>query len=500
MRIGFEVPPGVVSDDTTFATPGRWADADKVRFRLGRPEVIGGWTSVSGADVSGVCRNVLAWTDNAGTVNIAFGTSDALQIYIGGQIDDITPTGLAAGAVDAAPGPGWGAGPYGEEAYGTPRTLAGPRTWSLSTYGESLIACPLGETIYQWNNDPLTVAQPVANAPARVTYALVTPERQLLAFGCNEEASGTFNPLCIRGTDIEDITDWTTATDNNAFEEILEGGGRIVAARLLGSYVAVWTDNALHIGQFIGAAGQAYRFDRVAENCGAIGPNSIAIVGQTAYWIGLDYQFRTYSIGGDVQILQCPIRNDFQDYIDAAQREKISASTIDAYGEIWWFYPDTRDGNENSRYISLSTLENAWSRGILDRTAAIDAGVVGFPLMVAPDGTAYYHEVGRTANGGTLAWSLESADQYISEGQDNLFVRGAWPDFSEQVSPVNLTVTVRQYPQATPIERGPYSLPSGQLKKDFRATGRVARVKFDGTCGCTRIGKFTFDVVAAGER
>lgn len=500
MNITVELPPGLTSDNTTYSSPGRWADGSNIRFRGGYPQVIGGWSSLTSEALTGVCRNIHAWTDNSGTLNIVFGTHSALQIYLGGELSDITPTGLAAGSIDAAAGPGWGAGAWGEETWGTPRTLAGPRTWSLSTYGESLIACPAGETIYQWTNDAETVAAPLANAPARVTYALATPGRQIMALGCNEETSGTYNPLCIRFSDIEGITDWETRTTNNAGEVILEGGGRIVAAQLLGEFVAVWTDNALYLGQFIGAIGQAWRFDRIADNCGLVGPNAVAVLGQTAYWLSPDLRFRAWQVGTPPQVIECPIRNEFDDNIDAAQREKIVATTISSYGEVWWHYPDSRDGSENSRYLMFTTLSGTWSKGIMARTAAIDAGVVGFPLMCDPDGFTFYHETGDTANGGALSWFLESSDQYIGNADKVFMVRGVWPDFETQAGPVMMTVKVRQYPQSTVRERGPYTLEAGRRLRDFRASGRVIAMRFEGMSGNVRFGKQTFDVVETGGR
>jgi hypothetical protein len=64
---------------------------------------------------------------------------------------------------------------------------------------------------------------------------LVTPQRQVLAFGCNEKLSGNFDALFVRGSDLEDYADWTTTSTNNAFEHI-DGPGSIVTARMVGNY------------------------------------------------------------------------------------------------------------------------------------------------------------------------------------------------------------------------------------------------------------------------
>src|SRR5207253_11516396 len=109
-------------------------------------------------------------------------------------------------------------------------------------------------------------------------------QRQVMAFGCNEEISGDVNPLCIRFSDIENPEDWTTTPTNNAGEVILKGGGRLVGARAVGPYILAWTDNALYMGTFVGDPSQTWRFDQIGRNCGLMGPNAAVVVGQTAYW------------------------------------------------------------------------------------------------------------------------------------------------------------------------------------------------------------------------
>ncbi len=91
MKIPLELPPGLNGDDTTLAGAGRWADGSNVRFRLGRAETIGGWERLTSESLSGVCRAVFPWTDNAGTLNIAFGTHSTLELWRGGETYDPRP-------------------------------------------------------------------------------------------------------------------------------------------------------------------------------------------------------------------------------------------------------------------------------------------------------------------------------------------------------------------------------------------------------------------------
>lgn len=510
MRIPFAPPPGLVSDDTTFASPGVWEDGSNVRFWQGKPQVIGGWAdAIGGLTLTGVCRNAFTWKNNNGSLLAAFGTHTRLQLFYGSALYNITPAGLVDGSIDgASDGPGWGVGDWGEGAWGDPALTYYPRTWSLSTYGDDLIANPRGGTIYRWTGDESVVAAALTNAPAVVTYALVTPERQVLAFGCNEESGGAFNALCIRGSDIENITTWATAATNNAFEHILEGGGRIVAASKIGAYVAVWTDRGLHLGQFIGAPDQTYRFDMVADHCGLIGPNAFAIVDQTAYWVGSDKQFRVWQVGGVPQILPCPIHRDFAENVVVAQSDKIFAATMAQFGEIWFHYPDSRDGIENSRYVVFCAEESrkaqrpVWFRGVMERTAGCDAGATTYPVRATVAGNVYYHESGVSAAGSSLTGYVTSADYYIDEGGRAVMLRRFEPDFEEQDASVSLTVYTRPYPRGTVKTYGPHTITTASEKVDFRASGKLVAVKMSVTSATPsmRLGRPIFDAVPLGTR
>src|SRR5687767_5373881 len=100
-RIPLEVPPGLNSDDTAFASSPAWADCNNARFRLGRPQAAAGWESVIADLLGGVCRSVFVWTDNDNTLNMGFGTHQTLELYQGGALYDITPSsGFTAGQID----------------------------------------------------------------------------------------------------------------------------------------------------------------------------------------------------------------------------------------------------------------------------------------------------------------------------------------------------------------------------------------------------------------
>jgi hypothetical protein len=83
--------PGVNKENTRYTTEGGWYEADKVRFRQGNPEVIGGWQPISGFTYSGVCRSLWNWVSLAGANYIGVGTNVKFYIQQSGFYYDITP-------------------------------------------------------------------------------------------------------------------------------------------------------------------------------------------------------------------------------------------------------------------------------------------------------------------------------------------------------------------------------------------------------------------------
>lgn len=102
MKVALELAPGLVSDETLYSTPGRWADGSNVRFRLGKPETVGGWEKYNATLIAGVCRSALAWTDSLSQPNVAFGTNTSLNVIKSGEWYDITPAGIGTGEIGRA--------------------------------------------------------------------------------------------------------------------------------------------------------------------------------------------------------------------------------------------------------------------------------------------------------------------------------------------------------------------------------------------------------------
>jgi hypothetical protein len=83
--------PGIDTENTPSGAEGRWIDCDKVRFRKGLPQKIGGWTKFSEAYYVGVGRALEQWFALDGARYEALGTDRKIYVYQGGDNQDITP-------------------------------------------------------------------------------------------------------------------------------------------------------------------------------------------------------------------------------------------------------------------------------------------------------------------------------------------------------------------------------------------------------------------------
>ena len=83
--------PGVNRENTRYASETGWYVCDKIRFRQGTPESIGGWVRISAATFQGVCRALWNWITLDGSNLMAVGTNLKYYIENGGSYYDITP-------------------------------------------------------------------------------------------------------------------------------------------------------------------------------------------------------------------------------------------------------------------------------------------------------------------------------------------------------------------------------------------------------------------------
>jgi len=83
--------PGLNREGTNYANEGGFYDGDKIRFRSGFPEKLGGWIRLSAYKFWGVCRSMWNWATLAGYNYLGVGTNLKYYVENGGQYYDITP-------------------------------------------------------------------------------------------------------------------------------------------------------------------------------------------------------------------------------------------------------------------------------------------------------------------------------------------------------------------------------------------------------------------------
>ncbi len=92
--------PGINRDVTSYTNEGGWRDCDKVRFRLGYPEKVGGWQKYSSSTYLGSARSLHNWVALDGSNYLGIGTHLKYYIEEGQTFNDVTPIRSTTSAGD----------------------------------------------------------------------------------------------------------------------------------------------------------------------------------------------------------------------------------------------------------------------------------------------------------------------------------------------------------------------------------------------------------------
>lgn len=491
MLIPLEIPAGVFKNGTDLMAKDRWADASLVRYHEDSLRPIGGWREFKDTSISEAVRSMIGWRDNAGDRYIAAGSSAELHVIgTDGTVSDITPAGFSAGFEAATVNTGYGGGLYGAGPYGTPRddatTYTEAATWALDTWGENLVGCCFADgKLYEWALDTGTPAAAISGAPVNCEGVLSTEERFLFALG----AAG--NPRKVAWSDQEDNTTWTASATNQAGDiELQTSGGILQGVRTRGQAL-ILTDIDAHTATFTGGTA-VYSFQRVGDACGVASRQAATVANGIAYWMGRR-GFFMYS-GGAVET----VPSDVSDYVFTnINRDQISqtwAVTNAQFGEVWWFYV-SEQSTEIDRYVVYNYRENHWNIGSLSRSAGIDQGIWRYPVLIAPDGTAYDHEYGY--NHGDETPFAETGPLMLGAGDRVMVVTGLIAD-EEVQGEVMAKFKTRFHPNDAEYTYGPYTM---NTPTSVRFRGRQVRMRIEGESNENwRVGIMRLDAVPGEKR
>lgn len=342
-----------------------------------------------------------------------------------------------------------------------------------------------------------STAYRVIEAPSQSDAMFVDPHRLVVLVGTSLFGD-VYNPMTIRWSDRENLQEWTPTPSNLAGDYLLSVGGRAINGLATRQQNLLWTDTALYTMRFNGDPSTVFLFDLAGTGCGLAGALAAAEHNGTAFWLSKD-NFFVFQ-GSAPQVIPSALRRDMFENIADGQRDKIHAGIDAGFSEVWWLYPDARDGTECSRYVAFNFDENHWVPGTFARSTWVDPGVFEFPILLGTDGYIYFHEKGNTASGGVFTWELESAYADIEDGQNLTMIRRIVPDFEGQLGPVNIDVQLKSFPNAPERVHGSYEAAPNTQKIDLRATGRQVAFRFYGTSSPAfmRLGSIAVDVQRSG--
>ena len=555
--VSIEIPAGIQRDGTTFDAPC-YTDGEWVRFQRNRPRKIGGYNGIF-LDATGISRG-MAMTSVNGFNYVVSGYNNGLEQWITDDDDGVgsgpyaytlsnftanqfnlwqfdisfDSTGSNTNNLVAHPGQNL---KYMTSTVNTPvlygvfpgttgsltmskvgvftasgGTVNLSPTFTLAAAnvrvgaGQSITGAgiPAGTTVKTIVGTAVTMS---ANATATATITATFDNNIAVSGGCVVIHPYLFvygNNGLIQNSSAGDFANWVSpdANANNvATGKIVKGlpirGGSTSPSGLF------WAADALIRVSFApsstGGVNYYWSYDLVSSQTSIMSSSGVIEYDGIFYWAGVD---RFLSYNGVVQ--EIPNNNNqnyFFDNINLTQRQKVWATKVPRFGEIWWFYPKG-DATECTDAIIYNVREKTWYDAGQAPGARRSAGVFSevFPKPIwagneaNTDGkyTLWQHETGvdsiyrkdvnavrssfETFSVGTLGGLVGTQQQ----PGDNLWTRieRVEPDFV-QTGDMSIVVTGEGYADDTPVESAPYVFSPTTLKVDMREQRREMRLRFE---------------------
>jgi hypothetical protein len=277
---------------------------------------------------------------------------------------------------------------------------------------------------------PISKLSGANQTPISQIYFLISDaSRFVICFGTNDVYSTVIDPLLIRWSDQESVTEWEPAITNQAGSVKLSHGSTIVTALQSRQEILIWTDSTLYSMQYLGPP-YVWGTQLLADNVSIAGPNAAALASGVVYWMGVD---KFYKYAGGVQTLRCDLRQYIYSDINQQQFDQVYSSTNEGFNEVWWFYCSA-NSNAVDRYVVYNYAEDIWYYGNMGRTAWLDTGLRDFPIAATYAKNIVNHESGvddgTLANLLPIAASITTSQFDIEDGNNFAFVWRMLPDLT----------------------------------------------------------------------
>ena len=424
-----------------------------------------------------------------------------------------------------------------------------PGLWSLSNFGEVLVATIANGKTFTWNagaTTPLTTRAATntsgfatTNNPTATRITLISPTtRHLIHFGTEVTIGSptTQDDMFIRFSDQEDIDAYTILATNTAGSQRLQDGTKIMGALVAKENILVWTDNALYTMKFVGAP-FTFGFEQVGTNCGLIGKNAAIEIDGVAYWMGSNGFF---SFDGTVNTLPCSVEDYVYDDCATTKGQQINAGINNLFTEVTWWYP-TSGSDFNNRYVvynygvtnnplpmgnwytgtNTNAIRTTWMDSLVYpkpyATAYNSSSSGTFPTIIGESGLGqsvlFEHETGtdQVNPDGSVTTLTSFAQSYnfslqTDQGAAEYFLamRRFLPNFKNLQGNAVMTISISDYPADpnTTSTLSPFTVSTSTTKVDTRARGRYASLKIEntGSAETWRFGTFQADLQPDGRR
>lgn len=470
---------GIKRDGTPFAsrfyTDGQWC-----RFQRGLARKMGGYKQIIGS-LPNVPRGMYVYPNaTASTYTILIGDFQSLKFIIVDQYGN-----LVQGLTDRTP-VGFSADPN--------------NVWQFDQMYSSITntlviiahAAPNLMTIGNDTATPVYYGNAYDNTPFvttgfNVSGGISVFQPYLFMFGSNGIVM------------ISNVND-PTSLSNTAFvasQKIVAGmptrGGNSSPSGLLWSLNSVIRVTAVNI-----TSGIQFKFDTITNQSSILSSRSIIEDNGLYFWAGKD-RFLMYN--GIVQEIPNQMSQNYFYYnngttgLNYTYSQKVWATKIDQYGEIWWFYP-TGANTEVNRAVVLNKRENSWYDTNITRGSGYFEQNFSDPIWadsvnLGGGYNIWMHESGVDQN---IGGSLTAIDSYIQTSflsWSAIDPGGGWtgidrwvdvyrfePDMI-QTGPMNLTFNTQDYARGNSISYGPYTFNPSDFKIDVRVQGREINLKFE---------------------
>jgi hypothetical protein len=479
------VAPGIKRDGTLFSNR-HWTDGKWVRFQRGLPRKMYGYKELA-TNFQNVPRKVFVYP-NTSDFDVYIGDYESIK-YL--PIDQFgSPLG---GLVDRTP---------------LLFNANQNNTWTIDTMfstvsSSNTIIAHAGQNL---SNIDSSIETPIYYGDTSTTSRLIETGVSVSGGIC------VLHPFLFMFGNAGDVkwsmpNDPTTVMDDARVtgSKIIAGnatrGGNSSPAGLLWSL-----DSLIRVTQ-VGTSSIQFSFDTVTDESSILSSSSIIEYNGIYYWCGIN-SFLVYN--GTVQELPNDLSiNFFFDNLNYAQKQKVWATKVTRFNEIWWFFP--KGNNTECNHALIYNIK-------VFRSAGFYTQVFPRPIWTsnqnAPYGV-YIHETGYNAvdinNTPTAIQSyIESSDiSWCSSGPDGqaneldriIYLYRVEPDFIQSGN-MNMIVNGKEYARSPNVQSQNYQFSATTEKIDLREQRREMRLKFESNVvdGFFEMGKVLYVARVGDER